>query len=77
MYVCFNMYCICRLDKELRELELINGIKHRWTLSDSAYVEAQKVFSKERSEQVAKSLWSASSRRMFLLKLKAKYAGMV
>ncbi len=65
-----------RLDKELRELELINSIKHRWTPSDSAYIEAQKVFSKERSEQVVKSLWAALSRWMFLLKLKAKYAGM-
>jgi len=39
------------------------------------YLEAQRALSREKSNQVAEALWTTSSRRQFLLKLKAKYAG--
>jgi len=43
--------------------------------SDMEYLEAQRALSWEKSNQVAEALWTTSSRRQFLLKLKAKYAG--
>jgi len=39
------------------------------------YLEAQRALSWEKSNQVAEALWATSSRRQFLLTLKAKYAG--
>jgi len=43
--------------------------------SDMEYLEAQRALSWEKSNQVAEALWATSSRRQFLLTLKAKYAG--
>ena len=35
------------------------------------------MFSKQKEEEVAEVIWATSSRRQFLLKLKAKYAGKI
>lgn len=64
-----------RLDKHLKELEQKHHLDHRWDSTDKEYVEAQGAFSREKGDQVATAIWAASSRRQFLLKLKAKYAG--
>ena len=67
--------CMCRIDKELKDIESKQHIHSRWSPSDRAYVEVKSMFTKERIYQVAEAMWAASSRRLFLLQLKAKYAG--
>ena len=64
-----------RLDKQLSDLERQHHLSCRWNPSDMEYLEAQRALSREKSNQVAEALWTTSSRRQFLLKLKAKYAG--
>jgi len=64
-----------RLDKQLSDLERKHHLSFRWNPSDMEYLEAQRALSREKSNQVAEALWTTSSRRQFLLKLKAKYAG--
>ena len=64
-----------RLDKQLSDLERQHHLSCRWNPSDMEYLEAQRALSREKSNQVAEALWTTSSRRQFLLTLKAKYAG--
>ena len=64
-----------RLDKQLSDLERKHHLSCRWNPSDMEYLEAQRALSQEKSNQVAEALWTTSSRRQFLLKLKSKYAG--
>ncbi len=59
---------------DLKGMESSNHIV-RWTQSSKDYKEAQIAFSKQKEEEVAEVIWATSSRRQFLLKLKAKYAG--
>jgi len=72
----FMDYYMCRLDKELTIIESKNKIVPRWGPSDREFLNLQKHFTSERMQQVLQALWSASSRRQFLLQLKAKYAGL-
>ena len=44
-------------------------------LFDQEYIELKSIFTKEELHQLAEAMWSASNRRLFLLQLKAKYAG--
>ena len=73
MYMYF--YDLCRLDKELKELERKHRVPLRWTSSDSEYRAMQSQMTRERCDSVLSSIWASSSRRQFLLQLKAKYAG--
>ena len=50
------------------------SIPRRWLPSDALYKECEVSFDKK--EDLLLQMWQASSRRMFLLKLKKKYAGM-
>ena len=47
----------------------------QWNTGDREYKEAQRTFSRERMKSIAEAMWGASTRRHFLLKSKAKYAG--
>ena len=70
-----NVYTACRLDKQLKEMEQKHHIGSRWNPLDRIYLEMKSTFTKDRKRQVAEALWAASSRRQFLLQMKAKYAG--
>ena len=70
-----NVYTACRLDKQLKEMEQKHHIGSRWNPSGRIYLEMKSTFTKDRKRQVAEALWATSSRRQFLLQMKAKYAG--
>lgn len=78
-YMCFlPCYChvfIFRLDRDLKSEEEAHHIKCRWPQSSSQYKEVHSSLSKRREKELGEIMWSTSSRRQFLLKLKAKYAG--
>ena len=70
-----NVYTACRLDKQLKEMEQKHHIGSRWNPSDRIYLDMKSTFTKDRKRQFAEALWAESSRRQFLLRMKAKYAG--
>lgn len=69
-------FFFARLEKELNECEREHAISHRWLKSDSQYKELEYSLLLDKQEQLLLELWKASQRRIFLLKLKKKYAGM-
>ena len=64
-----------RLNKRLTELESKYRIATRWNRSDAHYGEVKIAYLKEMQQRLKASLWAAVSRRHYLLKMKAKYAG--
>lgn len=60
----------------LTEVEMKHHVTQRWEKADSEYIKMQEYFSAEKLKYIAEALWAASSRRQFLLNMKAKYAGM-
>lgn len=64
-----------RLDKQLRALEEKHHVKCRWSKFSKDYRDVERLLSKQKSDQVAEAIRMGSSRRQFLLSLKAKYAG--
>lgn len=66
---------ILRLDQDLKAEEEAHHIQCRWPQSSSQYEEVQSSLSKQREKELGEIMWSTFSRRRFLLKLKAKYAG--
>ena len=51
------------------------GITKRWTTVDRDYADAKAAHLKEKQEQLKTSLWAVATRREYLLRMKAKYAG--
>ena len=64
-----------RLGTKLQELEKQHHVPHRWVLTDVEYMEVQSSFSMEKKNQISEALWATCARRLFLLKLKSRYAG--
>lgn len=64
-----------RLDKQLKEMEASHHIHCRWSQSCLEFKEAERAYSKLKEQQLVELMWATSSRRQFLLKLKARYAG--
>ena len=71
----FMMLIPCRLEKVLSNFEKKHNISTRWLPTDRQYIETTTLLSEEKQKQLADCLISTSSKRQFLLKLKAKYAG--
>lgn len=67
----------CRLDKQLLDVERSHRIPCRWNQAHPDYKQLSATFSREKRSHLVEAMWAASSRRQFLLKLKAKYAGML
>ena len=65
-------YICIRLNKKLSELERKHGIISRWSITDP---EAKRAHGKEMQRRLRASLWATITRRQYLLKMKAKYAG--
>lgn len=66
---------IHRMDSQLAEVEIRSGVKQRWKKTDDDYIETRSCHLKEKITQSRSSLWSSIVRRHYLLRLKAKYAG--
>lgn len=64
-----------RLDKQLLDMEKRHNLPCRWSQTHSDYKQLCAEFSREKRGHIVEAMWSASSRRQFLLRLKAKYAG--
>ena len=62
------------MDKNLLNLENKNKIE-RWLPSDSDYKLCEKALAQDKMEQLLQELINGSQRRVFLLQMKAKYAG--
>ena len=63
------------LDKKLKEVEVKQAILVRWTPSSTEYRELERQVLDNKREYLLLGIWEAAKQRMFLLKLKAKYAG--
>ena len=72
MYTLYLSLC-ARIDEQRRSHILYCIV--RWNPSDQEYIELKSIFTKEELHQLAEVMWSASNRLLFLLQLKAKYAG--
>lgn len=66
---------ISRLEKELLQVEKKYKLAHRWSPSDKVFADYQQVLADSKRKQILSSLWITSTKRQYLLKLKAKYAG--
>lgn len=75
-YMYISTLIIYRLDKQLKEFEVKYHLLCWWDTASRDYTEAQMALSLERRDDVGEAMWAASSRRQYLLKTKAKYAGM-
>ena len=73
--VTVNCYLHYSLDKRLKEVEVKQAILVRWTPSSTEYRELERQVLDNKREYLLLGIWEAAKRRMFLLKLKAKYAG--
>lgn len=65
------------MDSHLAEVEIRSGVKQRWKKTDDDYIETRSCHLKEKITQSRSSLWSSIVRRHYLLRLKAKYAGIL
>ena len=61
--------------KNLKDMEQKLSISTRWTSSDVEYKEVEHALLTNKREQMLLAMWKAAKRRLFLLRLKAKYAG--
>ena len=64
------------MDSKLADFERAHQINERWLPTDRVYLEARTVFLTEKREQLRASLWAAVIKRHYLLRMKARYAGM-
>lgn len=65
---------VSKLNRRLQEIEKERHIPCRWDAKDPEFMQVQHHFSDEKQTQLAEAMWASSSRRQFLLKMKAKYA---
>ena len=63
------------MESELADFERKRGIKSRWKVTDPEYSDARQCFLKEKQAQLQSCLWTSVTRRHYLLRMKAKYAG--
>ena len=63
------------MESQLADFERTRGIKQRWNPTDKEYRDAQHSSLLDKQQSIYSSLRSAIVKRQYLLKLKAKYAG--
>ena len=74
--MCSHVYVInYRLNGQLEKIEKKHSVSSRWLPGDAIYRENELAYLQSKREQLLLGIWKASQRRMFLLKLKMKYAG--
>ena len=66
-----------RIEKQLLEIEKKYRLTHRWSSSDKEFEEYRLMLAKHKKRQILSSLWTTVTKRHYLLKLKAKYAGTI
>ena len=66
-----------RLEKQLLQLEIKHGIIVRWDKNDPQFTAAKQDHLKGKKEQLQTSIWATISKRQYLLKMKAKFAGII
>ena len=63
------------MEHELGEFEQRHQIFPRWKSGDEEFLATRCLYCKEKEESLRHSLWAAIVKRQYLIKLKAKYAG--
>ncbi len=66
---------MCSLDTHLTEMDRRHGVLARWKPGDKQYEEMRSCLLKENIMRVRATLWSCIVKRHYLLRMKAKYAG--
>ena len=51
-------------------------IPHQWVPTEHEYMQVEQVFTHDTQSQLVEAKWASSGCHQFLLKFKAKYAGM-
>ena len=64
------------MDSQLAEMERKCRIPKRWLPGDDEYIETRKAFLIEKKTQLRTCLRASVVKRCYLLRMKAKYAGM-
>ena len=64
------------MECQLADFERRYGIRERWTHMDSDYCKARQAFLMQKQGQLQSCLWKTVVKRHYLLRAKAKYAGM-
>ena len=72
----YTVYRI-RIESKLSEMGKKYGITEWWTTVDRDYADAKAAHLKEKpgQQQLKASMWAVATRREYLLRMKAKYAG--
>ena len=65
-----------RLDAQLKKIEKDKGFV-RWSVTSDIYKDMQQFSNKKQKENISKLMAACARERWFLLKLKAKFAGMI
>lgn len=68
--------CVFSMNSQLEQLEEEHDILSRWKPQDKEYEQLRTQLLREKLEQVRAALWSSVIKRHYLLRMKAKYAGM-
>ena len=63
------------MEDQVGNFEQKHQTGHRWKPGDQDFSDASRSYSKEKQESLHRSMKAATVKRQFLLKLKAKYAG--
>lgn len=72
----YSVQVFLRYEKELKDIEALQGVSVRWQPTDHVYKEVKEQFCKIKLAQMKRGMWASVVRRRFLLQMKAKYAGM-
>ena len=65
------------MDCQLADMERRFGVVSRWKTTDKEYADAKRSFLMEKQSQLHTCLWATVVKRHYLLRMKAKYAGIV
>lgn len=75
-YLMDNYYTFS-MENQLADFERRYNITQRWKPTDTDFVDASQAFLMEKKNQLYNSLWTVVAKRHYLLRMKARYAGML
>ena len=76
MFTLTPIFYIYSLNDQLERIEEKQDISSRWTPSSHQYAEVKQHLLSEKVRRTRTALWSSVVKRHYLLRMKAKYAGM-
>lgn len=73
------MVCNCthdRIDQKIKEIEQEHGIQSRWSDNCPEYIATKTLINSKEKQKLKLKMRNLAKERWYLLKLKAKYAGL-